>query len=833
MTGSWLASNNVDVSGMALDQVRLYNLGQEVAISVYDGDGDNQFDGGDYIEFYGQPVAAEYAKYARYNVYWLTTWATAGALRMAAIDGTPGSALLANTHTCTVRHELDEYYVALTPGGDSRDRWFFQIPVLGTDYPAAWGGGQWTPFNFSLSGVAGSGSLKILLTAVTDIDHEVEVMVNGAYMGIYTWSGMADYEVSIDGAGLLEGNNTVELRCNSGESDPVNPEGILVDWFEAIYPRSFVASNEMLKFSYGPGSRYRITDFTGNDLIAFDITSAGDVKRLVNFEIEDTGTYALHMEPRSGSGERTYLVLSSNALKIPVEVSEDVGSSLSDTANGADYVLIAHRDLGWDGNGDAYPWLSDLSALREGQGLRVKVVNVTDIFDEFSYGIQTPQAVKDFLTHAYNHWAKPAPQYVLVVGDGTVDPKENYKKTNPTMDESVYPYVPVYLAYTEHMGETVTDDWFARVSGDDSIPDLYIGRLPAVSVDQADTIVKKIKDYETALNIKSWEKNTLLVADDQVEDYEALFEIMNNDAGALIPAGMSTPFKEYLNDYVDAADLKVAIKNRINIDGNLIVNYSGHGSMQIWAHDIFTNADVAGLTNADKLSFFVSMTCLNGFFADPEFFAWPSLAEVLMRSADKGAVAAFMSTGMTVPEGQHILDVSLFDAVFTKDIRRLGPAISYAKQMVLANGMVFEDVSKTFLLFGDPAMALKVPLPGAPRGITARFEGGGVALTWQGATDCNGIPVSGYNVYRSTTPGGPYEKVNPDLITGTEYLDASTQSGTWYYVMTSVDGDQDESVQSSEVTVMPGSRMAGGASSGGAGGGGGGCFISSVCGDSP
>ena len=320
----------------------------------------------------------------------------------------------------------------------------------------------------------------------------------------------------------------------------------------------------------------------------------------------------------------------------------------------------------------------------------------------------------------------------------------------------------------------------------------------------------------------------LLVADDQVADYEALFEIMCNDSGDLIPSGMSAPFKEYLNDYVTVSALKVVIKDRINSDGSLIVNYSGHGSTQIWAHDMFTNGDVADLNNGDKLSFFVSMTCLNGFFTDPEFFAWPCLAEVLMRSAGKGAVAAFMSTGMTVPEGQHILDVSLFDGLFTKDMRKLGPAISYAKQMLLANGLVFEDVSKTFVLFGDPAMALSMPLPSAPTGLTAQYQEGCVELSWQSAGDCDGNPVSGYNIYRSSTAGGPYEKVNAELLTETEYRDSGATSGRWYYVVTSVDGDGDESVQSAELGVLAGSRALSGGSAGGAGGGGQGCFIGTI-----
>jgi hypothetical protein len=353
-------------------------------------------------------------------------------------------------------------------------------------------------------------------------------------------------------------------------------------------------------------------------------------------------------------------------------------------------------------------------------------------------------------------------------------------------------------------------------------------------VAEADAMVSKIIFYESTPNTKTWEKNVLLIADDQTEDYEAIFEFMSIDVAALIPKGpegMNSPFTEYLADYTDPADLTVTIKDKINNDGTLIVNYSGHGSVQIWTLDpIFDVGDVADLTNSNELPFFVSMTCLTGFFGYPEAWNFPSMAEVLLRAANNGAVAAFMSTGMTQPEGQRILDVALFDAIFKQDNRALGAAISVAKQTLLANGSEFEDVSKTFLLFGDPATRLKVPLPTIPSGLVAEVQGSSVVLSWQGATDANGGAIAGYNVYRSTTPGGPYTKLNTALITGTGFTDTSAQTGTFYYVVRSVDSDGYESAPSIELVVLAGARTVSTTSAGGAGGGGGGggCFISTI-----
>jgi len=297
---------------------------------------------------------------------------------------------------------------------------------------------------------------------------------------------------------------------------------------------------------------------------------------------------------------------------------------------------------------------------------------------------------------------------------------------------------------------------------------------------------------------------------------------------------MNDPVKGYLNDYFDADGLSADMQAQIN-SGTLMVNYSGHSSIQRLAEhritngNIFNNADVANLTNSGMYPFFVSMGCLSGHFVYPEDWNSPSLAEALLRAEDKGAAAALMSTGLTTTEGQHILNTALFDAIFNQDVRVLGQAVSAAKQILMANGgSLYEEVNETFLLFGDPAMALKVPLPHRPEGLRAQGNGDAVDLSWDEAADCNGGPVSGYNLYRSTTPGGTYTKVNTTLITDSQYDDTSVAAGTtYYYVVTSEDDDDDES--SSSVEASGGTQNAnssGSLSSGG--GGGGGCFIDSV-----
>ena len=429
---------------------------------------------------------------------------------------------------------------------------------------------------------------------------------------------------------------------------------------------------------------------------------------------------------------------------------------------------------------------------------------------------------------------------MLLVGDATYDPKDHWQNVDTTA------YLPTYLIYTDYKGETVTDQWFVTFSGDDAIADMHIGRLPAADAAQAAAMVDKMIAYETAVNGQTWQTDLLLIADNQraggAYAYEAVFETINDQAADLLPAAMADPFKAYLNDYTASVFLTEDIIDTLN-DGVLMVNYAGHGATQILAEEhIFEAADVADLTNADRLPFFISMACEAGFFAYPEVWFYPSLAEVLLRS-DAGAVAALMPTGMTTTDGQQILDAALFEAIFAKDIRILGTAIAEAKQTLLANGdAYYEQISDTFLLFGDPATELKVPLPYIPTWIDAKRQNDETQLRWNASVDCNNNPVAGYNIYRADAAAGPYSKINTQLITDTvfvdmgaaEIIDASGSDS--YYTVSAVDDNGFESAQSLSIrpaaVPSPTGDGEGSGSSGGSGGGGG-CFITTAQETSP
>jgi hypothetical protein len=508
---------------------------------------------------------------------------------------------------------------------------------------------------------------------------------------------------------------------------------VLFDWCEVQYQATFTASGNSATFGSDPEylAEFEITGFTEDLLWAFDITDPLDVGRIDLFTVTPDGaTYTLNFYDGAAAAEqRAYIALGDSQLKMAQGITRVAPPDLIDTRNGADYVLITHPDIGWDAQGTPHDWLRALTEYRQSQGLRAMAVGTDEIYDQFNYGIADPQAIKDFLGYAYANWSRPAPQYVVLVGDASYDPKGN--------DSPAQPGVPTYLGWTRYMGETAIDDWFVQISGTDVLGDLYLGRLPARDKDQAGIMVQKIISSEEAPKNQPWQKRMLLVSDDQ----EPIFEQTNEAIAALVPANYSLT-KGYLADYKlspkKPQDLTDRIIDEIN-QGVLVVNYVGHGSTQHWAHEgiFYTIDDIPRLSNDRKLPVMVLMTCFNGYYVVPD--RWDDVQKIWLpnrcmaeemllathpQTGDlTGAVAVFASTGMTDAQVQKLLDQGFVQALFQGRVIRLGELSHYAKQTLLGNSTNQEDTANSFSLMGDPAMTMGSP--SSSGGSTPFIAGGG------------------------------------------------------------------------------------------------------------
>ncbi|RPI73931.1 MAG: hypothetical protein EHM45_20000, partial [Desulfobacteraceae bacterium] len=93
-----------------------------------------------------------------------------------------------------------------------------------------------------------------------------------------------------------------------------------------------------------------------------------------------------------------------------------------------------------------------------------------------------------------------------------------------------------------------------------------------------------------------------------------------------------------------------------------------------------------------------------------------------------------------------------------------------------------------------------VPQPPINLQIIAIPEGQALRICWE----YNGAPAAGFNLYRALLPGGPYVRVNQELIKDTCYLDEGLINGVkYYYYVTAVDNFGNESGSSPEQYAVP------------------------------
>ncbi|NLW84656.1 MAG: carbohydrate-binding protein, partial [Phycisphaerae bacterium] len=117
----------------------------------------------------------------------------------------------------------------------------------------------------------------------------------------------------------------------------------------------------------------------------------------------------------------------------------------------------------------------------------------------------------------------------------------------------------------------------------------------------------------------------------------------------------------------------------------------------------------------------------------------------------------------------------------------------YVVSAVNSAGESIDSMQADVLVLGLP--------PAAPSGLTAEAGDGWVVLTWDTTTESG---LAGYNVYRSTTPGGGYVLLNDSLLSSPEFTDDEVLTFTTYsYIVTAVDIADRESDGSGSVEAAP------------------------------
>jgi uncharacterized repeat protein (TIGR01451 family) len=529
--------------------------------------------------------------------------------------------------------------------------------------------------------------LAVALQGVVEgAPHDVRISWNGTTLGSLNFVGQDEGKISLDVPRELvrEGANTVTLTAQEGDRDLS-----LVDYITLEYPHTYTAESDILQFTAEAGEHLTINGFAHAPERLIDITNPADPVELTPQVHFEDGQFKLEVSvPWPGSGVRSLLAVAEEQIAHPFQLIRNHPSSWHRAQPGDEVLMIS--------SGQFASQLAPLLGLRRSQGKSAAVVSIDDLYDEFSFGERSPYAIRDFLKTATEQW-RQKPKYLLLMGDASVDPR-NY------LGFGFFDFVPTKIIVTSEL-KTASDDWFSDFenAGLGQIP---TGRLPVRTAEEAKTVVEKILAYERDGDRQDndrgdWINQALLVAD---RDDTVDFTRDTRSVEALLPKAMKVT--AVLASSIDANTARQEIMAGIN-KGKLLVNYVGHGSVEIWSgEDLLDNTAASTLSNGTRLPVFLIMDCLNGFFHD---VYTESLAESLLLAKNGGAVAVWASSGLTEPEPQAEMDQNLVRLLFADPSLTLGDAIRNAKSKISDL-----DTRRIYILFGDPVLRLRRP-PGAAR----------------------------------------------------------------------------------------------------------------------
>lgn len=356
---------------------------------------------------------------------------------------------------------------------------------------------------------------------------------------------------------------------------------------------------------------------------------------------------------------------------------------------------------------------------RANDGLSVQVVNILQIYNEFSSGRQDVSAIRDFVRHLYNKTPNTL-RYVLLFGAASFDYKDRMNNNTNFVPiyESRESLHPIYsYSSDDYFGflEDNEGEWretFNNVTTFDHTLDVGVGRLPARNAQEAQAVVDKIIAYQNRKeNLGAWRKNVVFLADDgDTNQHQADSDRLGNKVEDNYPN--YNVEKIYLDAFPQISSggnerspaCKEAFTKAVE-RGALIINYTGHGGEIGWTQEeVFRKQDMQNWTNGDRLPLMVTATCEFGRYDDPSIV---SGAEEAILLPNKGAIALVTTTRPVFSSTNFILNNVFYDYAFEPiggQMPRLGDVMRLTK-----NGSLSGSINRNFSLLGDPSMRLAYP----------------------------------------------------------------------------------------------------------------------------
>lgn len=360
-------------------------------------------------------------------------------------------------------------------------------------------------------------------------------------------------------------------------------------------------------------------------------------------------------------------------------------------------------------------------AHRDVDKLKVGVFRADQVYNEFSSGTPDATAIRRFMKMLYDRadGGTSAPRYLLLMGAGTYD---NRMHTSDMKGRNPDDYLLCFESDNSlnSTGSYVMEDYFGLLDDNEGVnlltekTDVGVGRLPVEDNHQAKVAVDRIIGYMTGANAGRWLNEILVLGDDgdnntHMKDADDVAELY----GDLYPDKRIT--KMYWDSYPMEAQasynsypsLRKRLLEKLD-EGALIVNYTGHGSVEVMSHElVMSKADAAELASP-RLPFWITASCDMAPFDQPLVNFGCNLL-----SNEKGGAIGMLSTTRTVVSYQNrLMNLCFSKYVLAADANdnayALGDALMLAKnELVTDGGMTDKSANKlNFVLLADPALKL-------------------------------------------------------------------------------------------------------------------------------
>lgn len=321
-------------------------------------------------------------------------------------------------------------------------------------------------------------------------------------------------------------------------------------------------------------------------------------------------------------------------------------------------------------------------AWKKATGMQVDMISYASLGSE--------QAIYDEVAQRYTDGLK----YIVLVGDidQIPSPTKNGGKSDPS---------------------------YGYVEGNDSYPEVFIGRFSAESIADVQIQVQKVLLYEQAVSGNHYANVTGIASDqgpgdDDELDYE---HIRNMEADLLgFTYTSSHEFFDGSQQDQDAPGNPTADDVASAIDaGTGLILYTGHGSSESFSSSEFSNADIAQLDNGSKLPVIWSVACVNGEFDNGTCFgeAW---LRARQGNTPTGAATVFMSSinqSWNPPMSAQDEMVDILAGLHLSNQGRTFGSISLSGCMLMNDeyGAAGSEMTDSWHIFGDPSLLIRTKAP--------------------------------------------------------------------------------------------------------------------------